>query len=113
MNAAVTPAERAALLAPVKTIHADADAALSDVDTYTDWLAGECMHQHEVSSHGLYCQFRMPGEPFDLGLYQTKLDGATVAQLLHISLECVDERRVLLAIRELKARYLRAQGLQP
>jgi hypothetical protein len=108
VNAAVTPAERAALLKA--NIHADEDAALADLDTYTDWLCAPCMHQHEVTSHGIHHQVRMPGELFDEGLYQTRLDAATVPQLLHITLESLNERRVFLAVRELKRRYLAAQG---
>ncbi len=110
MNAAVSAAERAAIAAPLRMIHADEDAALADLDTFTDWLCAPCMHQHEVVSHGIHHQVRMPGEAFDEGLYQTRLDAATVPQLLHTTLESLDARRVFLAVRELKRRYLIAQG---
>jgi hypothetical protein len=108
VNAAVTPAERAALLQA--NIHADEDAALADLDTFTDWLCAPCMHQTEVVSYGIHHQVRMPGEPFDFGRYQLELDAATVPQLLHVTLESLDAERVFLAVRELKQRYLKAQG---
>lgn len=127
MNAAVTHEEHAALSdamheaafdrrARNQAVEADEfsalteDQALADLDTFSDWLASHCMHQHEVTSHGIHCQVRMPGEPFDLGLYQLKLDSATTAQLVHIRLECLDPQRVYLAVQEEKRRYLRAKG---
>lgn len=110
MNAALSPAERAAIAAPLRMIHADEDAALADLDTYTDWLCAPCMHQTHVTSHGIHHQVRGANESFDLGQYQLLLDAATVPQLLHVTLESLDAERVFLAMRELKQRYLKAQG---
>lgn len=128
MNAAVSAEEHAALSAAMhenafdRCDRADAvdsdefaaltdDHALANLDAFTDWLASHCMHQHAVSSTHVHYQARFNGQPFDLGAYQIKLDDATVPELQHTILECLDAQRVFLAVRELKARYLKAQVL--
>lgn len=87
------------------------DQHLANLDSYSDWLAGECMHVIAACSDDIQFQVRRPGDLFDEGVYQIALDGATAAQLQHVTLTTSCQRRAWLALCELKKRYLLAQGL--
>ena len=110
---APTAAEQAAEPAPFDALDSSIaeDRALANVDSYTDWLASECIGVMDADSTDVLYQVLLPTETFDVGMYQLKIDAATVPQLLHITLTASSASRAWPAQCELKRRYLAAQGL--
>lgn len=82
----------------IKDVHVEiaVERITADVDTFTDWLAGECQGRTNVSSDW---SCRVPG----------RLLTADVAVLLHAALtaaDALDEAGCLSAMRALQQRYL-------
>jgi hypothetical protein len=76
------------------------DRVLADVDSSSDWLAGECYHAPKE---------RIGYVPNSLTNRERFIESLTIAQLWrHAMARCVDDQTVLLAVREIQRRFLAA-----
>ena len=82
------------------------ERALCDVDSFADWLMGECMSQTAYDGSRHYADERA------LGIDYSKAESLSTPDLLALAMGLASNPRArIAALDELGARYLRAQNL--